>query len=336
MNRNRRGIVVVVDDSGILLDTITDGDIRRAVLDGVSLETTVAALRPRRATSPYPEPVTARVGATATELLDLMKHNNIRQLPIRDDAGHVVELITFEELVTEPLEPLEALIMAGGFGTRLRPLTNDVPKSMLPVGDRPLLEHIIGRLRNTGIKSVSLALHHQPESIREHFGDGSSFGIDLNYLMEDQPLGTAGALGLLKRPAGPLLVVNGDILTSVDFRAMHLFHRAHGAELTIAVREFVVEVPYGVTVSDGPYVREIREKPEFKLFVNAGIYLLEPTVLDGIAEHQHLDMPDLIRRLIGDDRVVASFPVVEYWMDIGQHNDYARAHSDMNSGRGIA
>ena len=336
MNRNVRGIVVVVDEDGHLLDTITDGDIRRAVLDGMTLDVTARELSARRMNSPYAEPVRAQAGTSPVELLSLMKQHNVRQLPIEDADGRVVDLITLDDLVQEPLKPLQAIVMAGGMGTRLRPLTDNVPKSMLPVGDRPLLEHIISRLRNTGITSVSVALHHQPHAIREHFGDGTGFGVDLSYVLEDQPLGTAGALGLLHEPDGPLLVINGDILTDVDFRALHVFHRTHGAELTVAVREFSVEVPYGVTIQDGARVREIREKPEFKFFVNAGIYLLEPSVLRSISPQQRLDMPDLIHQLVAEGRVVVSFPIIEYWLDIGRHADYERAHADMSHGRGIA
>jgi NDP-sugar pyrophosphorylase family protein len=215
--------------------------------------------------------------------------------------------------------------MAGGKGSRLQPLTEEMPKPMLPVGDRPVLEIIIGQLRDAGIKQVKVTTHHQPEKIAQHFGDGSNFGVELSYVEERSPLGTVGGLGLLEVPRETTLVINGDILTQVDFRAMLRYHQEHQADLTVAVRQYDVKVPYGVIECDGAQVRKISEKPAVMVLVNAGIYLLEPGVYRYIPNGQRFDMTELIQRLLDEGRSVVSFPVREYWLDIGQREEYEQA-----------
>ena len=228
---------------------------------------------------------------------------------------------------------MSAVVMAGGFGTRLRPLTDHVPKPMLPVGDRPLLERTLERLRDAGIHSVSITTHYLADAIVGHFGDGHAFGLHLDYVAEDRPLGTAGALAQIGKFDGTLLVLNGDILTGVDFRDMLAFHRMHGADATVAVRRYEVPVPYGVVECEDGLVREVREKPSLHLLINAGMYLLEPAVRDYIPEGQCFDMPQLLQRLLRDQRRVVSFPVLEYWVDIGQPPDYAFAQEMMRHAR---
>jgi NDP-sugar pyrophosphorylase family protein len=225
------------------------------------------------------------------------------------------------------------MVMAGGYGTRLRPLTDETPKPMLPIGSRPLLELIVSQLRDAGIRKVNLATHYKSEVITEHFKDGSDFGVDIRYVKEDQPLGTAGALSLLEDSDEPLLVVNGDILTRVDFRAMLNFHREHNADLTVAVRQYEFRVPYGVIEADGVWIKGISEKPVVRQFINAGIYLLSPSVRAVIPNGQHFDIPDLVHRLIEEGRPVVCFPVREYWLDIGKADQYDQAKSDVANGR---
>jgi NDP-sugar pyrophosphorylase family protein len=224
--------------------------------------------------------------------------------------------------------------MAGGFGSRLRPLTDDLPKPMLPVGDCPLMEHIVNQLRASGIRQVKVTTHYKPEAITGYFGDGHNFGVKIDYLHEEHPLGTAGALGLMSPPQGPLLVMNGDILSRVNFRAMVDFHREYGAQLTMGVRLHEYQVPYGVVEPDGVVVRQLTEKPTLRLFVNAGIYLLEPEVYDYIRRPvtERFDMTDLIQRLLVAEQRVVSFPISEYWRDIGQHADYKDALEDIKIG----
>lgn len=327
------GIAIVVDKSQRLEGTITDGDIRRAILKGLDLDESIAQILESRPSTPYPAPVTARDGTDDLEILKIMQETGLRWIPILNEINQVVNLITLEDLVaTEPLE-LDAVIMAGGQGKRLRPLTEDLPKPMLPVGGRPLMELIIDQLKQTGIKKINITTHYKPEKIIEHFGNGNKFGVDLNYVQENQPLGTAGALGLMERPEKPILVMNGDILTKVNFKAMMEFHQEHNADLTMAVRQHLINVPYGVIECDEEKISQIKEKPQIKLFVNAGIYLLEPSVFDFIPSGDFFNMTDLIQWLLDAGKNVVSFPVGEYWLDIGQYNDYNQAKSDVNEGR---
>jgi dTDP-glucose pyrophosphorylase len=333
IDRGGQGIAIVVDEERRLLGTISDGDVRRAMLASVDLDTPVGALLARKAESPYPRPVTAPVGTPREALLQLMQERVLRQIPLLDEDGRVRDLALLNDLLPTQDVPLQAVIMAGGFGTRLRPLTEELPKPMLPVGDRPLMERIIVQLREAGIRQVNVTTHHQRERIIRYFGDGRAFGVEMTYVNEDRPLGTAGALGLMPAPQGPLLVINGDILTQVDFRAMVAFHQEQRADMTVGVRQYSLQVPYGVIECDGPYVRRLTEKPQLRLFVNAGIYLLEPAVHQYIRSDQHFDMTDLIQRLLDAQQSVVSFPIHEYWLDIGQHPDYVRAQEDVENGR---
>jgi NDP-sugar pyrophosphorylase family protein len=195
------------------------------------------------------------------------------------------------------------------------------------------MELIINQLHRAGIRRVTVATYYQPEKIKDHFGDGRTFGVEIEYLTEETPLGTAGALGLLDDPQEPLLVINGDLLTQIDFRAMMAFHHEQAAGLTIAVRHYDLQVPYGVLDCEGPSVRRVREKPMLQFVVNAGIYLLEPWALQYIPRGQRFDMTHLIESLLENERPVASFPVLEYWLDIGQHADYEQAQKDMQDGK---
>ncbi|HBB97303.1 MAG TPA: alcohol dehydrogenase [Blastocatellia bacterium] len=332
IDRNARGIALVVDDQQHLLGTITDGDLRRAILAKKSVDTPVKDLLATKAVSPYPKPVTALTGTGRDELLHLMHERVVRQVPLLDDEGRVVDVVTLDDLLPAGNLRLEAVIMAGGLGTRLRPLTDDVPKPMLPIGDRPLLEIIVAGLRAAGIRTVNVATHYKGEQIAEHLKDGQHLGVNIRYVQEDQPLGTAGALSLLEESEEPLLVINGDILTRVDFKAMLDFHNECDADLTVAVRQYEFRVPYGVIETDGVAVTGVSEKPVVRQFINAGIYLLNPQIRNVIPNGKHYDIPDLIQQLLKEGRSVVCFPIREYWLDIGESEQYDRANADMASG----
>jgi dTDP-glucose pyrophosphorylase/CBS domain-containing protein len=319
------GALVLCTPDRMLVGLLTDGDIRRAILRGVSLETpceTIASL----------EPLTVNNSMRATEALELMVKNDINHLPVVDAAGCVIRFLLRRNLAQRSSADLTAVIMAGGYGKRLLPLTEQLPKPMLPVGDRPLLELTIQQLRRSGIRDISLTTHYLPESIVQHFGDGSAFGVRLSYLKEDHPLGTAGGIRLMKRTCNPFIVINGDIITGVPFREMLDFHRKHHALLTVGVRKYEVEVPFGVVDLDEVYVNQIREKPSFNFFINAGAYLLEPETYDFIPSGRRFDMTELIQTLIDAGKVVVSFPIMEYWLDIGRHEDYVKAQEDVRNG----
>jgi dTDP-glucose pyrophosphorylase len=332
IDRSGLGIALVLDETKHLIGTVTDGDIRRAILAGMDLNLSVDALLKQRHPVFAAGAITAAAGTSDTELLHLMTEKGVRQVPLVDEAGRVVDIALLNELVKEYELPLRAVVMAGGYGTRLRPLTDELPKPMLRVGDRPLLELIVEQLRHAGIRQVNLATHYKGDVISEYFKNGENFGVDIRYVKEDQPLGTAGALSLIEQMDEPLLVMNGDILTRVDFRALLNFHREHSAELTIGVRHYEFRVPYGVIETNGVEVTGISEKPLVRQFINAGIYLLNPSVLRLIPNGQAYDIPDLIARLLEEKRTVVCFPIREYWLDIGKSDHYDQANCDVATG----
>lgn len=331
IGRCGKGIALLVAEDKTLITTITDGDVRRAVLSGAALTANALELLKGRINPPDQKPISAPADTGRSVLIDLMQRRKIRQIPLVDDRDRVVGLVTLEDLLPEDKSPLEAVVMAGGFGVRLHPLTRDKPKPMLDVGERPLLEHIVERLKKAGIRDVNLTTHYRAEKIREHFGDGKRFGVNIHYVHEEKPLGTAGGLRLLGNARGPLLVLNGDVVTEVDFRAMHRFHSDHEAELTVGVRKYDVEVPFGVVECEQEHVSRLVEKPVFDFFVNAGIYLLEPSVLQHVPDRR-IDMTDLINELLQRRRRVVSFPIIEYWLDIGRQEDYEKARKEAKGG----
>lgn len=333
IDKNAKGIVLVTDSERRLLGTITDGDVRRAILARTGLDSPVSDLFERKAASPHGTPVVGSVGMTSAEMVKLLTQHTVHQLPIVDDDGRVVDLITMDELLPDHAQNLDAVIMAGGFGKRLYPLTNDTPKPMLLVGGKPLLELAVSQLRRAGIRRVNVTTHYLPEKIVEHFGNGERFGVDLKYVNEDNPLGTAGALRLVDKWDSTMLVMNGDILTDINIPSLLRYHRENRAAFTVAVRHYEFRIPYGVVEGKDGLVQAIVEKPELSFFVNAGIYLIEPEVREYIADGVRCDMPDLVRTLIADGLRVANFPVREYWLDIGQPNDYAQAQKDIQNGR---
>jgi NDP-sugar pyrophosphorylase family protein len=261
-----------------------------------------------------------------------MKEHDISQLPVVDSEGKVQKLILSKDIVPNRELVLSAVVMAGGFGTRLLPLTEKLPKPMLPVGGRPLLELAIDQLRRAGIKNVNVTTHYLPETISDYFGTGEMFGVRLNYLQEEHPLGTAGGIKLLKQFDATMLVINGDILTGAPFGAMLDYHRSYHADLTIGVRKYEVQVPFGVVECEDVHVKGLEEKPSLSFFINAGTYLIEPAVCDFIPAGQRFDMTELINKLIEAGRIVVSFPIMEYWLDMGRHEDYAKAQQDVRNG----
>lgn len=325
-------LALVVDARRRLLNTISDGDVRRGLITGLTLADPASKLLEIKLRTPYPKPVTAPVASDLVALQTILRQRSVRQIPLLDPQGAVVDVVTARDLEAAPT-PFRAIVMAGGRGLRLRPLTENTPKPMLPVGGRPVMEIIVEQLKNAGVRRIHVSTNYRAEKIMEHFGAGESFGVKIEYVREDQPLGTGGALGLIEKPDEPVLVINGDILTQVDFRALYAFHHGQKAEMTVGVRRYEMQVPYGVVDCDGPIIRGLREKPQVSFFVNAGIYLLEPSVFDFIEWNQHLNITDLVKQLIDAGRTVASYPISEYWLDIGRHEDYLRAQQDATSGK---
>ena len=312
-------LVLVVDAAGKLSGIVTDGDVRRALLKRVSLSDPVATVM-----NPRPRPALA--GASRETLRQMMEQHSLLHVPLVNAEGELVGLETYRDLLAAPLRDNWVFLMAGGFGTRLRPLTDACPKPMLMVGGKPMLESILENFINAGFRRFYISVHYLAEQIKRHFGDGSRWGVTIRYVEEDTPLGTGGALGLLPELADrPVLMMNGDVLTQLDFNALHDFHVKQEAALTLCVREYDMQVPFGVVTGEDTRVTGIVEKPVHRFFVNAGIYVVSPEVVELTRPPRRLDMPDLVRDLVAQGRKVAMFPIHEYWLDIGRPDDFARA-----------
>ncbi len=331
--RGHVGIALLLDEQRRLVRTITDGDIRRAILNKVDLKEKVSKIfEYHKGSNSFP--IVAKAGTPLPELLKIMQERGIRHIPILDDSRRVVDLVCISELMGgESHLSITAVIMAGGRGERLSPLTKDIPKPMLPLRSRPLLEHTIELLRKCGIRKVYIAANYKSETITKHFGNGDNHGMKIEYIIEETPLGTAGALGLLGVPDSPTLVVNGDILTQLDFRALFDFHQAHKAVMTVCVRKCDFEVPYGVIENEDVNITKLIEKPLQTFTINAGIYLLEPIAYQYIPKGSYFDMTELVEALITTKQHVISFPIQEYWLDVGYPLDYKQAKEDLENGK---
>lgn len=324
LDATARQILLVVEE-GRLLGTVTDGDIRRALLRRVSLDQPVSTIMNRA-------PRTVGPDAGGSAVRTLMQQYKIHQVPVVDDAGRLIGLHELEALLQDPDQDAWVVLMAGGLGTRLHPLTQDTPKPMLKVGGKPVIHTIVESLAEQGFRRLFLSVNYRADQIQAHFGDGARFGARIDYVLETEARGTAGALSLLpERPTVPVLVMNADLLTSVNFAALLRFHRENAAAATMCVREYAVQVPYGVIDFDDNRVAGIVEKPRHTFFINAGIYVLSPDVLDLVPAAGRFDMTTLFSRLLAEGRTVAGFPLREYWMDIGHLEDLERARSEYQS-----
>jgi dTDP-glucose pyrophosphorylase len=316
IDRNGKGIALVADKERRLLGTVTDGDIRRAILAETDLSSKVTELLKRKAQTPYARPITAPAGTSRPHLFRLMREHSIRHVPLLDEDGRIVDLVMLEELPPSEELAVTAVIMAGGYGRRLRPLTEDIPKPMLPVGGRPIMEWVVEGLKEAGIKRIFVTTHYKAQVIIRHFGDGEAFGVEIEYIHEKKPSGTLAPLRLLDSWKKPVLVINGDIMTRVDFRRMLNYHQKRKAVMTVAVRDYRIKVPYGIVEMEGERIKELVEKPSRHFFVNAGIYLLDVSLQRQVVEGKLTDMTDLISQLIEEGKAVAGFPVMEYLKDL--------------------
>ncbi len=325
LDREALRIVLVCDDSMKLLGVVTDGDIRRALLKGIGLECDVHKIM-------NPSPTTITNNTSRKDAVALMQSKSILAIPILDE-GKLVGLETLQQAKSSKHYNNPVFIMAGGFGTRLRPLTDDTPKPMLKVGERPILETLILNFIKAGFSKFYISTHYLPHVIRNYFGDGSKWGVNITYVHEETPLGTGGALGLLPddTPEHPLIMVNGDVLTNVDFERVLDFHVQNAALATMCVREYDYQIPYGVIVGDGERIISMEEKPIQRFFVNAGIYVINPEVFKTVDKNRHIDMPTLLQKYLDANKDVLMFPIHEYWLDIGRMDDFERAQADIKS-----
>jgi dTDP-glucose pyrophosphorylase len=322
LNRISLQIVLLTEADGRLKGVITDGDIRRGLLAGKTLESPAAEIMETKFFSASPDEDQA-------SLLSTMREREIRQVPLLDEKGRVAGLRTLLDVITPERRDNWVVLMAGGLGQRLRPLTEDCPKPLLNVGNKPLLKTILDQFADYGFNKFYISVNYRADMVEEYFGDGSKHGVEIRYLREDKQLGTAGAVGLIpEKPDAPVFVMNGDLLTKVDFPGMLAFHCEQGARATMAVRRFDIQVPYGVVKVKDHRITKLEEKPTHKFFVNAGIYVLEPEVAAAIPKNEYLDMPTLFGKLMDKGETTAAFPIHEYWMDIGRKQDFDQANCD--------
>lgn len=325
LDKAKGHICLVVDGDKRLLGTVTDGDIRRGILRGLALGSAISDVMNDTPIVGHPELSNVQCKAK-------MRKRQIRQLPIVDSEGYVIGLNLLDDLNTESKPALRkntVVLMAGGTGTRLRPLTENMPKPLLQIGNKPLLERILESFIEHDFCNFVISVHYRSEMIKNHFGDGSKWNVSIEYLEESEKLGTAGALSLLDAPDDlPVIVMNGDVLTQVNFDNLLAFHAEQKAKAMMCVRAYDFQVPYGVVHTNNMQITAIEEKPTHKFFVNAGIYVLEPDVLSLIPKESYFDMPQLFELLIARDQETTVFPIREYWMDIGKMDDYQRANQD--------
>ncbi|GAB1266002.1 nucleotidyltransferase family protein [Aurantivibrio infirmus] len=315
-------LALVVDSECRLLGTITDGDVRRALIRRKQLSAPVREIM-------NTEPKTADIDTPRDDLLKILEKDDLLSIPLIQEQK-VVGLETLQHLLKKPKYENPIFLMAGGFGRRLRPLTDHCPKPLLKVGDKPILETILESFVSSGFSRFYISTHFMSEKIRQYFRDGSNWGVTIEYVHEKEPLGTGGALGLLPSdlPDYPIIVMNGDVLTKIDFEKLLNYHNEFSAVATMCVREFEHQVPYGVIQADGHKVVRMEEKPSQKYFINAGIYVLSREVIESVEKNQKIDMPTLLEKHIDENKTVAMFPLHEYWLDIGRLNDFERAQAD--------
>lgn len=310
-------IVLVLNVMGRLVGTITDGDIRRALLRGVALGGPASVVM--NSSPQYIE----EGDSLDRKLLSIKPDSRVIHLPILDFEGRVVGMFLSEQFEMQVKIDNLVVIMAGGAGKRMRPLTENCPKAMLQIGEKPILEHVLDRFIGEGYVNFCFSVHYMAEMIKMHFEDGAKWGVNISYINESTPLGTAGALALLSRtPDGPILVTNCDVLT--DIRCTHLlnYHLEHKAVATMAVREYEWTHPFGVVELVNQKIVSIVEKPTYRSYVNAGIYVLDPKVLDEIEKNSYLDMTDLFSALNNKDMLTVAYPTHEYWFDVGRPADF--------------
>lgn len=317
-------IVMIVDDDERLVGTVTDGDIRRGLIKKLPMNIKLNEFMHRK-------PTVASINDEKSSILVRMKRLDLLQIPVVDDDRRIVGLEILQHLSVKNKFANPVFLMAGGFGKRLSPLTNDTPKPLLRVGKKPILENILEQFISAGFHNFYISIYYKADMVQKYFGDGSDWGGSIKYVYEKKPLGTAGSLGLLPNdlPKLPILMMNGDLLTKVCLEELLSFHLKEDGDVTMCAREHAFQVPYGVIKADGSHVTAITEKPIYRFFVNAGIYVLNPSVLDLVNGEDYMDMPQLLEKKIKGSGKVNMFPIHEYWLDIGHKEQLDQAQQDI-------
>ncbi|EIJ34214.1 nucleotidyltransferase family protein [Thiothrix nivea] len=317
-------IILVCNEAGILEGTVSDGDIRRGLLKGLNMDSPILSVTHRNALVVPPD-------FSREMVMQLMVANKIHQIPVLDEERHVIGLYLWDEMTSPPARPNLMVIMAGGMGTRLRPHTENCPKPLLPVAGKPMLEHIIERAKQEGFNQFVLAIHYLGHMIEDYFGNGERLGVQINYLREEAPLGTAGALSLLNPvPDAPFVVTNGDVMTDIRYGELLDFHIRHAAAATMAVRVHEWQHPFGVVQMQGVNIVGFEEKPTARSHINAGVYALDPAALDVLTADNRCDMPTLFERLQAQIKRTVAYPMHEPWLDVGRPDDLAAVRLNAN------
>jgi dTDP-glucose pyrophosphorylase len=317
-------IALIVDKSDKLIGTLTDGDIRRGLLKGLDLKSSIKSII-------FKTPTIAKKSDTKEMILKLAISKKLNHMPIIDESGKVIGIQEISQLVIPNEKKNKVILMVGGLGERLGSLTKNTPKPMLKVGNKSILETIVESFKGYGYTNIVMCLNYKSEIIQDYFGDGSEFGVNIEYILEKKRMGTAGALSLLKdNSKEPFFVMNGDLLTNVNFEKIHEFYLSNNAQALMCVREYESQVPYGVINIKNTKIVSVVEKPTQKFFVNAGIYMLSPEVLKHIPKNEFYNMTTLFEKLIDKDENTISFPLDGYWLDIGRFEEYKKANEEYN------
>ena len=317
-------IALVVDKSDRLIGTLTDGDIRRGLLRGLDLKSSIESIT-------FKTPTIAKESDTKEMILKLAISKKLNHIPIINESGKVIGIQEISQLVMPNEKKNKVILMVGGLGERLGSLTKDTPKPMLKVGNKSILETIVENFKGYGYTNIVMCLNYKSEIIQDYFGDGSEFGVNIEYIVKEKRMGTAGALSLLKdNSKEPFFVMNGDLLTNVNFEKIHECYLLNNAQALMCVREYESQVPYGVINIENTKIVSVEEKPTQKFFVNAGIYMLNPEVLKYIPKNEFYNMTTLFEKLIDKDKNIISFPIDGYWLDIGRFEEYKKANEEYN------
>ena len=315
-------LAIVIDEDEKLIGTLTDGDIRRGLLGDLTLNDSIETII-------YKTPTVCNIEDTKEKILEVAIAKKLYQIPIVDNDGKLIGIEEVDELLKAKYKSNKVVLMVGGLGTRLYPLTKNTPKPMLKVGNRPILETIILNFKKYGFTDIILGVSYKSEIIENYFGDGSNFGVSIKYIHEEKRMGTAGALSLIRDELNePFFVMNGDLLTNINFEHMMDYHIQNSSTATMGVREYDFQIPYGVVHVDGINIKSIEEKPVHNFYVSGGVYVLNPDSLQYIPQNEYFDMPTLFENIIADGKKSVSFPIREYWLDIGRIEEFEKANNE--------
>ena len=315
LNKTALQIIFITDSKNKLIGTITDGDIRRGLLRGLNLESKIGKIINKK-------PLIVKQNMNNKWIKKIMKSSKIDKVPVVNESGKIINIITSQNENLETKENL-ILIMAGGKGARLRPLTNLCPKPLLPLAGKPILEHIIFKARDEGFKNFAISINYLGKMVEDYFKDGKKYGVKIHYLKERTPLGTAGSIGLLNDKITkklPFIVTNGDVLTEVNLNALLSFHKKEKSMGTMSIYKHNWEHPYGVVKTEGVKIINVIEKPNFNAHINAGVYVFDPKIINLIKKNEHIDMNIFFKQLSNKRKNINAYPIYEPWFDVGTHD----------------